>query len=257
VTRHQICQSINTTRQLITKKQANKRSNEQSNEPPKRRTERMSGNSIKGVPDIAAKEPESSLPGAFDSLYQDDTTVTLRGETPIRPLTDESVTTSFVDFTPPPAIKILPPAKYKLWLMVYVVVYFASWLAYEVDMLDVFSFNGWVDPDGASFLQFGLIVFVMIYSTIDLVIISLTLRKKDGKVYGMEAFMKAPRAQWVYKHDNFLFQLMKRIVRILEDGFSLFDAHQRNTFLLHWFQTRIRNNINISLIVQILIPKRY
>ena len=55
---------------------------------------------------------------------------------------DESVnasTTTFVDYIQPPSPKSRPPSKYKLWLIVLVLVYFAEWFAKEAMFTEVCS----------------------------------------------------------------------------------------------------------------------
>ena len=37
--------------------------------------------------------------------------------------------TTFVDYTPPPSPKPSPPAQYKLWLLILVIIFFESWLS--------------------------------------------------------------------------------------------------------------------------------
>jgi len=131
---------------------------------------------------------------------------------------------SFTDYQPPPEVKIPPPAKYKLWLIVFVLVYFASWVADEANFLRFLRFRGWLSPDTSLFVMLGVIVFVLVYSTLDLVIHFLSYKTKSGKSYGIEAWLKMPRTEWVYKRDSFFFDCCARIIYVLEEGFSMFDA---------------------------------
>ena len=59
----------------------------------------------------------------------------------------------FVDYIPPPVVKILPPAKYKLWIIVFVLVYFAEWLASEAKLFEFLRMKGWLSPNGTLFLM--------------------------------------------------------------------------------------------------------
>ncbi|CAB9500885.1 expressed unknown protein [Seminavis robusta] len=131
---------------------------------------------------------------------------------------------SFIDYTPPPEVKILPPAKYKLWLLVFVLVYFASWVASAADLTGFLRFQGWLAPEASLFLTLAIIVFVLVYGTMDLVITGLTVTTHAGKTYGVGAWLKQPRAQWMYTHENILFEVLARVIHILEEGFSMFDA---------------------------------
>ena len=131
---------------------------------------------------------------------------------------------SFVDYVPPPAVKILPPAKYKLWLIVFVLVYFASWVSADAKFLQFLRFEGWLSFEASFFLLLGTIVFVLVYATMDLVITCLTFTTADKKVYGIGAWLKQPRAQWMYHHENIVLEVLARVVHILEEGFSMFDA---------------------------------
>lgn len=146
---------------------------------------------------------------------------------------------SFVDYAPPPAAKILPPAKYKLWLIVFVLVFFASWVSTDAGFLPFLRFNGWLSPDASFFLLLGTVVFVLVYSTMDLIIACLVIRitstssKEDGNKktmheYGVGAWLKQPRAEWTYSHENFVLECLARVVHILEAGFSMFDAPNIN-----------------------------
>jgi antibiotic biosynthesis monooxygenase (ABM) superfamily enzyme len=133
-------------------------------------------------------------------------------------------TSSFVDHAKPPDVKILPPAKYKLWLLVFVLVYLALLVSISADLLGFLRFNGWLSEHAALFLNFCIIVFVIVYGASDLVITTLTFQTKSGKVYGIGAWMKQPRATWMYQNESLLFEILARVIHILEDGFSMFDA---------------------------------
>ena len=121
-------------------------------------------------------------------------------------------------------VKVLPPAKYKLWLIVYVLVYFAAWVSAEAEFREFLEFGGFLSFGASLFLQLAIIVFVLVYGGIDLFTTCLTFQTKSGKIYGVVAWLKQPRAQWMYRHDNLFFDVMARVVTILEEGFAMFDA---------------------------------
>lgn len=130
----------------------------------------------------------------------------------------------FVDYIASPEVKVLPPAKYKLWLIILVLVYFASWVADEAEFRQFLEFNGGLSFHASLFLQLAIIVFVLVYGAIDLFQTCLTFTTKDGKLYGLVAWLKQPRARWMYRHENFFFETAARIVHILENGFAMLDA---------------------------------
>jgi len=130
----------------------------------------------------------------------------------------------FVDYIRSPEVKVLPPAKYKLWFIVFVLVYFASWVSAEAKLREFLEFNGGLSFHASLFLQLAITVFVLVYAAIDLFQTCLTFQTKDGKLYGVVAWLKQPRARWMYRHENFFFETAARIVHILEDGFAMLDA---------------------------------
>jgi antibiotic biosynthesis monooxygenase (ABM) superfamily enzyme len=139
-------------------------------------------------------------------------------------LTSNTIATSFEDFVPPKAVKVLPPAKHKLWLIIWFLVYFATWVADEAELLDFLSFDGWLKPEDSLFLFLAFILFVLVYATTELFITVLTFETKSGTVYGVGAWLKQPRASWMYSHENIVFQVFARVIHIMEEGFSMFDA---------------------------------
>ncbi|GKY94569.1 hypothetical protein MPSEU_000422500 [Mayamaea pseudoterrestris] len=134
---------------------------------------------------------------------------------------------TFVDYVALPQVRVLPPAKYKLWLLVWICVYLASWLGSEARLSQALRLRGWLAPNAALFVQLAMIVFVMVYATLDLVVALCTFECK-GREYGLGAWLKAGRAKWMYKFSerNVLVQLLAMIVWKLEDGFSMFDVNQ-------------------------------
>lgn len=123
---------------------------------------------------------------------------------------------------------ILPPAKYKLFLLIDALVILAVWLGDEAELLQHLNFGGWLSPEAALFLYLGIIVFVLTYGTLDLLVWLLTFRVNDGngkqKTFGIGAWLKAPRATWIYRYQNVFAESLAVGIRILEDGFRMFDA---------------------------------
>ena len=66
---------------------------------------------------------------------------------------DSSSTTTFVDYRRPPSIHVLPPSKYKLWLLVFVLVYLAVWVGELANFYEFLRFKGWFSPQMSQFLN--------------------------------------------------------------------------------------------------------
>jgi len=134
----------------------------------------------------------------------------------------------FVDYTPPTQAKILPPAKYKLCLLIDVLVLLAVWLADEANVIESLMFRGWLSPQAALFLFLVITVFVLTYGALDLFVAIFTFRiigsNKQPRIIGIGAWLKAPRSTWMYRYQNFLVEVVAIVIRILEDGFRMFDA---------------------------------
>lgn len=77
---------------------------------------------------------------------------------------DESVAT-FVDCIPPPTPRPRPPAKYKLWLVVLVLAYFASWFSDLAGFVEALGASGRPSPTAANFVALGTAVFVLVFAT--------------------------------------------------------------------------------------------
>ena len=135
----------------------------------------------------------------------------------------------FVDYTPPEKVKILPPAKYKLCFLITVLVLLAIWLADEANLVEFLMFGGWLSPEAALFVFLCITVFVLTYGALDLMVAVFKFRRsnKNGppKVLGIGAWLKAPRHTWMYRYQqNLLVEILTVFIRILEDGFRMFDA---------------------------------
>jgi antibiotic biosynthesis monooxygenase (ABM) superfamily enzyme len=136
-------------------------------------------------------------------------------------------TVTFVDYRRPPAARVQPPSKYKLWLLVFVLVYFAVWAGEGANLSEALRFRGWLSPDGAQFLELAITVFVLVFGALDFVVAMLTFRYK-GQEYGLGPWMKCGhRIQWVHQNrfsDSFILECVKGAIQILEDGFGMFNA---------------------------------
>jgi len=136
-----------------------------------------------------------------------------------------TVIADFVDYTPPENAKILPPAKYKLFLVISILVFFAVWFADEAEVVQALMFGGWLSSDAALIVFLGITVFVMIYGALDLVVVVFTFRRKGRPCIGLGAWLKAPRSTWIYRYNqNVVLEILAVVVRILEDGFRMFDS---------------------------------
>lgn len=129
----------------------------------------------------------------------------------------------FIDYIPPPKCPCPPPAKYKLWLVIMVLVYFASWFSNAAGIVSAFSRSGYLNVHAALFIMLGIIVFVLVYAALDLMVHCLTFTIKDH-VYGLDAWLKAPRlAPKLQSYDNILAEIAAAVIFILEDGFQIFN----------------------------------
>mmetsp|Transcript_20772 Transcript_20772/g.38813 ORF Transcript_20772/g.38813 Transcript_20772/m.38813 type:complete len:529 (+) Transcript_20772:395-1981(+) len=133
---------------------------------------------------------------------------------------------TFVDYRRPPVAKVQPPSKYKLWTLVFVLVYFAVWVGELANLYQALHLNGWLSPQGAQFVQLALVVFVMTYGALDFTVGMFTVRI-CGHAYGLGPWLQSERIQWIHKtlySDYFVLECLKCAIVILEDGFGMFNA---------------------------------
>mmetsp|Transcript_1612 Transcript_1612/g.3097 ORF Transcript_1612/g.3097 Transcript_1612/m.3097 type:complete len:434 (-) Transcript_1612:51-1352(-) len=136
---------------------------------------------------------------------------------------DEQSTTSFVDYISPPEPPVPPPAKYKLWAIILVLVFFAEWFANEAKVTEALGRSGWLSPTAAFFFTLAIIVFVLVYATLDLVVAVFTITIK-GRTFGLGPWLKQPRSEWIHCQENVVAECLSCVISILEDGFKMFDA---------------------------------
>jgi len=130
---------------------------------------------------------------------------------------------TYVDFVPPPPPPVSPPAKYKLWILIFVIVYFGVWFAQEAQVVQALTFGGWLGPQAAYFLLLNIMVFTSTFGTLDLLVRAFTVSIR-GRKYGIEAWLKQPRAEWLHKcKGSVLMELLASIVVSFEDGFEIFN----------------------------------
>ena len=139
------------------------------------------------------------------------------------PLEAEDDSTLFVDYIAPPPASLPPPSKYKLWLIIMFLVFFAEWFASEARVTDAFERSGYLSPIAAFFFTLAIIVFVLVFATLDLAVTLLTV-EVNGRSYGLVPWLKQPRHKWIHKQENIVAECISIVIFILEDGFSLFDA---------------------------------
>ncbi|KAL7563134.1 hypothetical protein ACA910_012315 [Epithemia clementina (nom. ined.)] len=130
---------------------------------------------------------------------------------------------SFVDYTPPPSQTVKPPAKYKLWFMVLICVFFADWFTYEAQVVPWLQNKLRLSLNGALFVLLAMIVATLVFAAFDILTFCVRFKYK-GQWYGIEWWLKQPRIQWVHEYENFPCELLAGIVVILEDGLAIFDA---------------------------------
>lgn len=137
-------------------------------------------------------------------------------------LTSTARRTSFVDYVPPPP-RPLPPAKYKLWMLVLFCVFFADWFAYEADFIPWLQNTFKLSLNGALLILLGCVVCVIIYAGFDL-LVGIVKVKIHGEWYGIGPWLKQPRFQWVHQYQNCVVEFIRSIVVIFEDGFAIFNV---------------------------------
>lgn len=141
---------------------------------------------------------------------------------------DKNVGETFVDYVPPPPKPIPPPAKYKLWLMVILPVYFADYVAGEADAIGWMQRELNISPAGSLFILLTVIVGVLTYGALD-VLLFLCRIKVNGKEKGLRTWLKHDRIQWVHEYQNVFVDLVRIVVLCLEDGFAIFNAAQTSS----------------------------
>jgi antibiotic biosynthesis monooxygenase (ABM) superfamily enzyme len=149
-----------------------------------------------------------------------------RATSPSVTSTDHTSSVTFVDYRQPPSIRVLPPAKYKLWMIVFVLVYLAIWCSEIAGLFEFLRFHGWLSPDGAQFLGLCIIVLVMTYGALDLFVAVFTFAW-GGEKYGLGPWLLAGRTEWIHHagfSDSFLAECLKFAIQILEDGFGMFNT---------------------------------
>lgn len=135
----------------------------------------------------------------------------------------------FIDYIPPPEPPLPPPAKYKLWFVVLVLVYFAEWFAGAAGIVQLFSRSGYLNFHASLFCMLCIIVFVLVYAALDLMVYCLTF-EIHGNVYGLGVWLKAPRvAERLRVYDNFFAETAALVVGIFEDGFQIFNPPPPST----------------------------
>ncbi|KAL9189296.1 hypothetical protein ACHAXT_011786 [Thalassiosira profunda] len=134
----------------------------------------------------------------------------------------------FVDYVPPdqpPDVR--PPARYKLSFIVYCHNVVADIFADKAGLRDFLTFGGWFSPGLALFLQVAIIVCTLVFGTLDAFTRIFTFERR-GKLYGVGAWLKRDRSTWLLRYSNVFAETLLCIVRILEDGFAMFNAPKNN-----------------------------
>jgi antibiotic biosynthesis monooxygenase (ABM) superfamily enzyme len=130
---------------------------------------------------------------------------------------------TFVEYVTPPPTPIPPPAKYKLWLVVLTLVFFADWFSDEAGFLPWIQSWEILDPNLSYFFMLGVIVFCLTYAALDLLVACFTWKIR-GKTYGFGPWLRQPRVERIHKFHNFPAEVLAIIITIFEDGFKIFNA---------------------------------
>lgn len=130
---------------------------------------------------------------------------------------------SFVDYVPPPPRPISPPAKYKLWLLILVSVYFSEWISSEADFVGFLLRTFKLSRNGALFVFLATLVGILVFCVLELIITCLNVKIGEN-IYGIGPWLKQPRTKWIHGYTNFFAQLLATVVNILENGFSIFNG---------------------------------
>eukprot|EP00977_Amphora_coffeiformis_P015694 scaffold4674_cov188-Amphora_coffeaeformis.AAC.5 len=164
--------------------------------------------------------------------------------------TNTTTTAAFVDYVPPPEKPIPPPAVYKLALIIATAVYLADWVASEANVVAFLTQYFSLSSEGALLVFLATMVFVLVYGTLDLMIILIKIKipivRSNGgsststststddvagdnqttysyQYYGIETWLKQPRIRWIHGYpNNFVMECLASTVSILEDGLDIF-----------------------------------
>ena len=152
----------------------------------------------------------------------------------------QSKLTAFVDYVPPPEKPVPPPAVYKLVLIIATTVCFADWVASEAGLLPFWRQRLSLSPEGALLVFLAMVVFVLVYGTLDLIILFkipiLTFLFGDGDddndnnnnntqthYLGVETWLKQPRTRWIHGYpNNVVMECLATVISTLEDGLDIF-----------------------------------
>jgi antibiotic biosynthesis monooxygenase (ABM) superfamily enzyme len=124
-----------------------------------------------------------------------------------------------------------PPAKYKLWLNILILVYLAEWVASGAKFLPWIESWKLLSPNFSLFLYLAVIVFVLVFAALDVFVFLLTYTKYDNDedgdetstTYGLGRWLAMGRVKWTKKYeDNFFVDLISIPIYILENGFDMF-----------------------------------
>lgn len=127
------------------------------------------------------------------------------------------------EYIPPPPQNIPPPAKYKLWLCIFVTATVMVIVASKAGFPIILGTDGFLSPTDQLFTFLLITIFALAFAFLEAFIETLTFEVK-GKVYGIGWWFAQPRATWMKKYDNPVVDFIGVLIKILEDGFAIFDA---------------------------------
>jgi antibiotic biosynthesis monooxygenase (ABM) superfamily enzyme len=172
---------------------------------------------------------ELSAAATENSTNKQQTSLLLRRHTTstTEAMTEEGKEYEFIDYAPPKPPPLPPPAKYKLWLVVLVLVYFAVWCSELAGIMSAFTPSGYLNTHAALFLILSIVVFVLTFAALDMAVCCLTFHVNNN-MYGLERWLKSPRlCDKLGKYDNVCAQFAAVVMSILENGFCIFNPPEQ------------------------------
>jgi len=115
----------------------------------------------------------------------------------------------------------LPPPKYKLTIIIIILVYLALWFGENAGLVR----SQWpgISPGFSLFIFLCIANLAFVYAALDVFNSVLTV-KVGGREYGIIPWLRQPRATWPLKYECFICEVIAGLIHILEDGFEMFNV---------------------------------
>ena len=115
----------------------------------------------------------------------------------------------------------LPPPKYKLTIIIIVLVYLALWFGENAGLVR----SAWpgISPGFSLFIFLCIANLAFVYAALEVFNTMLTI-KVGGREYGIIPWLRQPRATWPLKYECFICEVIAGSIQILEDGFEMFNV---------------------------------